>query len=158
MIKNEENFGGCHLTEVSGDLFSSKESLAHCVSEDFVMGKGIAKEFLERFGHQQELLAQNRKVGEVAVLVLKDRYIFYLVTKKYYYGKPTYSSLESCLKELGVLCKRFNIKTIAIPRIGCGLDRLEWNVVKLNLKHCLKVNIVAFNNEKPVTTDKTESK
>lgn len=45
---------------VKGDLFLVGEnvSLAHCVSEDFRMSKGIATEFKKRFEGQQELLSQ----------------------------------------------------------------------------------------------------
>ncbi len=45
-----------------GDLFSAPldASLAHCVSEDFRMGKGIATEFKKRFEGVNELLDQSR--------------------------------------------------------------------------------------------------
>ena len=46
---------------VKGDLFSANEdvSLAHCVSEDFVMSRGIATEFKKRFGNVDVLLEQS---------------------------------------------------------------------------------------------------
>ena len=28
------------------------------------------------------------------------------------------------------MCKEFNIKYLAMPKIGCGLDRLQWGKVK----------------------------
>jgi len=48
---------------VKGDLFSANEdvSLAHCVSEDFVMSRGIATEFKKRFGNVDVLLEQKNK-------------------------------------------------------------------------------------------------
>lgn len=48
------------LSEVRGDLFTcpSKTSLAHCVSEDLRMGKGIATLFKAKFGRVSELKAQ----------------------------------------------------------------------------------------------------
>jgi hypothetical protein len=49
-----------NLTEIKGDLFDAKECLCHCVSADFYMGKGIAVEFKERFGHVDELLSQKK--------------------------------------------------------------------------------------------------
>ena len=50
--------------EVRGDLFECPEtaSLVHCVSEDMVMGKGIAKVFKKRFGGEKELKMQGRTV------------------------------------------------------------------------------------------------
>lgn len=46
--------------EVRGDLFSSPKtaSLAHCVSEDLRMGKGIAVAFKKTFGGVEELKQQ----------------------------------------------------------------------------------------------------
>ena len=48
------------LKEVKGDLFScpSTTSLAHCISADCHMGKGIAVIFKKKFGGVKELLSQ----------------------------------------------------------------------------------------------------
>lgn len=55
----------CQLTftEVKGDLFSCppRASLAHCVSEDMAMGKGIATLFKRKFGGVGELKAQGKE-------------------------------------------------------------------------------------------------
>ncbi|NXV73558.1 OARD1 deacetylase, partial [Atlantisia rogersi] len=66
---------------VKGDLFScpKTDSLANCISEDCRMGAGIAVLFKKKFGGVQELLDQQKKTGEVAVLQREDRYIYYLV-------------------------------------------------------------------------------
>lgn len=47
-------------SEVKGDLFTksgAEDALAHCVSKDLNMGKGIATEFKRRFGKVAELKA-----------------------------------------------------------------------------------------------------
>ena len=48
------------FSEVRGDLFSCSKSasLAHCVSEDMAMGKGIAKVFKEQFRGIRDLKEQ----------------------------------------------------------------------------------------------------
>ena len=48
------------FTEVKGDLFScpATASMAHCVSEDLHMGKGIATLFKRQFGRVGELKTQ----------------------------------------------------------------------------------------------------
>ena len=55
---------GVHLSEVKGDLFScpSSASLAHCVSEDMHMGKGIATLFKQKFGGVGELKSQGKQI------------------------------------------------------------------------------------------------
>lgn len=117
---------------ITEDLFSNKEdALAHCVSRDLRMGAGIAVEFRTRFGHVEELQAQHPQVGGMCYLVTPaGRPVFYLVTKDRYFQKPTYASLESSLVTLRDFCLEQEIHCLAIPRIGCGLDGLEWKEVQ----------------------------
>jgi hypothetical protein len=130
------------IEEISGSLFDGPTgegvAWAHCVSACFTMGAGIALEFRRRFGNQAELLKQKVSIGGVATL--KDpatgTLLCYLVTKAHYWQKPTYSSLVRSLLELRQLCVKHHIYTLCIPRLGCGLDRLEWDKVKaLIVKH-----------------------
>ncbi|CAF0738797.1 unnamed protein product [Brachionus calyciflorus] len=116
---------------IKGDLFSvnSDVSLAHCVSEDFKMSKGIATEFKKRFGNVDELLKQGAKTGGCAYIKHENRYVFYLITKKLFYFKPYYSALDKALKELCKLCLRLNVSKLAMPMVGTGLDQLEWSLV-----------------------------
>uniref|UniRef100_A0A0B7A2D5 Macro domain-containing protein n=1 Tax=Arion vulgaris TaxID=1028688 RepID=A0A0B7A2D5_9EUPU len=120
------------FTEVHGDLFKCSEvnSLAHCVSQDMHMGKGIALFFKKIFGGCDDLRAQGAKVGDVAVLTRENRYIYYLVTKLKYSDKPTYADLESSLRKMKDHCLKNNVKHLAMPKIGCGLDRLQWTKVR----------------------------
>lgn len=67
---------------IVGDLFSSTDSLAHCVSEDFAMSKGVAVGFRDSFGGVDDLLSQNVQAGGLGVLSRDDRWVFYLVTKE----------------------------------------------------------------------------
>lgn len=53
-----------------------------------------------------------------------------LITKKNYWDKPTYASMEICLDQLAIACRENKIKYLAMPKIGCGLDKLEWKKVK----------------------------
>ncbi|XP_060045758.1 ADP-ribose glycohydrolase OARD1 isoform X5 [Erinaceus europaeus] len=71
---------GSRITYVKGDLFAcpKTDSLAHCISEDCRMGAGIPVIFKKKFGGVQELLNQQKKSGEVAVLKRDGRYIYYL--------------------------------------------------------------------------------
>ena len=43
--------------------------------------------------------------------------------------KPTYTSLRTALHEMKNLCNEIHVKKIAMPVIGCGLDRLEFGKV-----------------------------
>ena len=121
------------LTEEQGDLFEyeGSHSLAHCVSVDLHMGKGIAVEFKKRYRGLEELKSQGPHIGGVLVLPTRTgNYAFYLVTKARYYQKPTYEALRSAVNELKEACERLHVSRLAVPRLGCGLDGLQWSRVR----------------------------
>jgi len=118
------------INEIKGNLFDSSTCLAHCVSRDFAMSAGIAVIFSNLFGGKEELKNQNVNIGEVAWLYRDSRYIYYLVTKENYWWKPTYDSLRNSIRNLFILSKKHNVKSLSIPKLGCGLDGLQWAKVK----------------------------
>ncbi|KAH8302191.1 hypothetical protein KR044_003778, partial [Drosophila immigrans] len=128
--------GGFKLTEIDGDLFSAPKthSLAHCVGADLAMGAGIAVKFKEVYGKVEELRAQQVTSGGVATLKDAQRDIYYLVTKPQSWGKPTYASLQSSLEQMREHMVKNEIDKLAIPRIGCGIDGLEWDKVSALLE------------------------
>ena len=118
------------INEIKGNLFDSSTSLAHCVSRDFAMSAGIAVRFSNLFGGKDELKNQNVNIGEVAWLYRDGRYIYYLVTKENYWNKPTYDNFRNSIRNLFVLCVKHDVKSLSIPKLGCGLDKLRWDKVK----------------------------
>ena len=118
--------------EVRGNLFAQGhgQNLAHCVSADFKMSRGIAKIFRNKFGGIHELCASHTKVGQTAKLTRDHRHIFYLVTKNKYYQKPTISSLKKCLLHLKTQVVELGIINLDIPKISSGLDRIPWDITR----------------------------
>eukprot|EP01006_Ploeotia_vitrea_P002075 TRINITY_DN106365_c0_g1_i1.p1 TRINITY_DN106365_c0_g1~~TRINITY_DN106365_c0_g1_i1.p1 ORF type:complete len:199 (-),score=94.64 TRINITY_DN106365_c0_g1_i1:80-676(-) len=124
------------IAEVEGDLFVSKESLAHCVSRDLRLGKGIARLFRDKFGRIDALRKQDKAVGQVAwfkIGYFGSRHIYNLVTKERFFHKPTYDSLRRTLVELRRLMKEHGVAKVSMPKIGCGLDKLKWPRVRAML-------------------------
>nr|XP_005308375.1 ADP-ribose glycohydrolase OARD1 isoform X4 [Chrysemys picta bellii]XP_005308376.1 ADP-ribose glycohydrolase OARD1 isoform X4 [Chrysemys picta bellii]XP_005308377.1 ADP-ribose glycohydrolase OARD1 isoform X4 [Chrysemys picta bellii]XP_005308378.1 ADP-ribose glycohydrolase OARD1 isoform X4 [Chrysemys picta bellii]XP_023966112.1 ADP-ribose glycohydrolase OARD1 isoform X4 [Chrysemys picta bellii]XP_023966113.1 ADP-ribose glycohydrolase OARD1 isoform X4 [Chrysemys picta bellii] len=105
---------------IKGDLFTCPrtDSLAHCISEDCRMGAGIAVLFKKKFGGIQELLDQQKKSGEVAVLKRDDRYIYYLITKKKVSHKPTYENMQKSLEAMKTHCLNNGVTDISMPSIS----------------------------------------
>lgn len=129
------HYGGMLLLELDGDIFSSFDSLVHCVGEDLLMSKGIAVQFKHRFGGVTRLEQQKKRIGQVAYLNMEDRFIFYLITKKQScFDLPTIASLTSCLKELKRLCLELGVHRLSMPKIGSGMDRMDWLQVKGAIK------------------------
>src|SRR5687768_9975258 len=119
-----------NFKEIKGDLFISDECLAHCVSKDLKMGAGIALQFNKKYG-KDTLIEQKKNIGEVAILITPDKkFIYYMITKECYFHKPTYESLTSCLIEIRKHMITNKMNKLSIPKIGCGLDKLNWDKVK----------------------------
>lgn len=115
----------------------------HCVSRDFSMSAGIAKTFHMLYGGKEALLSQHVTVGQVAYLK-RDKYIYYMVTKEKYWHKPTYENLRLCLIDLFRLCQLHGVNEIAMPKIGCGLDKLEWDKVKQIIMEEANIKVNVF--------------
>uniref|UniRef100_A0A336KNZ2 CSON013127 protein n=2 Tax=Culicoides sonorensis TaxID=179676 RepID=A0A336KNZ2_CULSO len=131
---------GFTFKDIEGDLFSCPKdcSLAHCVAADMKMGAGIAVKFKQMFGQVDQLKAQNQRAGGVAVLKDGDRYIYYLVSKNETYSKPTYQDLNYSLEAMRNHMRENKVSKLAMPRIGCGIDGLQWDKVSDLIKEVFK--------------------
>ena len=124
-------------------------SLAHCISDDKALGAGIAVQLRERFPNMIKWLdRQLCIIGGCYAFKMKDNYIFNVVTKHQYYDKPTYKNFKHALLNLRDCCIDCNVQYLAMPKIGCGLDRLDWNVVSEMIQEVFfdtNINIVVCN-------------
>ena len=119
------------ITTEKKDLFTMPQGyyLAHCISADFALGAGIAKAFDNVYNIRFKLFRNFDDYeyhGGDALLI--DN-VFNLVTKKKCYHKPTYDSLREALEMMKEQIDFLSITKLAMPKIGCGLDRLEWTKV-----------------------------
>jgi O-acetyl-ADP-ribose deacetylase (regulator of RNase III) len=124
-------------SEEKGNLFSAnkKYHLCHCIASDARMGAGIAVKFVENYPYIKSLRKTINNVGTC----IKIKRVLNLITKKVSNGRPTYQSLEKSLIDCKNICIKENIKFIAMPKIGCGLDGLQWENVREMIK-------IIFNN------------
>eukprot|EP01103_Thecamoeba_quadrilineata_P013290 TRINITY_DN3647_c0_g1_i2.p1 TRINITY_DN3647_c0_g1~~TRINITY_DN3647_c0_g1_i2.p1 ORF type:complete len:132 (-),score=22.34 TRINITY_DN3647_c0_g1_i2:6-401(-) len=113
-----------------------KRNIHHSLfeSEDLRMGKGIAPIFKDTFGGVSELKSQAIKSGGVAWLKRGERYVYYMITKPCYWQKPRYEDLWKSLEHLKYLCLEQNVTQLSMPAIGCGLDGLKWETVKIMIE------------------------
>ncbi|CAG9865066.1 unnamed protein product [Phyllotreta striolata] len=122
------------------DLFQlpAKYSLAHCVSEDFRMSRGVAVTFRNTFGSTDELLEQCQTAGGLAVLNNGERFVYYLVTKRLSNHKPTYSDMWRSIALLRDHVRANSVRFLGIPTLGCGLDKLDWPVVQCIIEYLFR--------------------
>lgn len=127
------------VVEEKRDLFSVSEDyyLAHCISADFGMGKGIVVEFNKRFDMKKKLISKYKNFLSIwdakvpkGYCILEGR-VLNLITKRNYWQKPTYETVENSLNVMKKICEKENIKKIAMPTIAAGLDGLEWSKVRM---------------------------
>lgn len=126
---------------VHQDLFSvpSEYALANCVASDLQMTRGIARVFKSKYG-ATEFPEQHGSpaVGEALHLYRKERHLFYMVTKKLSNGKPTYRAIWDSLINLRHQLLHLGLKKLGIPRLGCGLDGLDWKTVRSMIEELFK--------------------
>lgn len=127
-----------------GDIFESKcDAYVNPVNLFGVMGTGLAADFKIEFPENFKIYTNFANKGETAI----GKLITHKVTKqenKNYDGVliinfPTKSSwkwpskleyIEMGLQNLTTLIKENDVKSIAIPGLGCGQGQLNWNDVK----------------------------
>ena len=125
---------------LKGDLLQSDaEALVNTVNTVGVMGKGIALQFKNQYPYNYKLYKEACKKGELKVgevLVVKDgdilckKYIINFPTKEHWRSPSEISYIQQGLDALKDSIKEYNIKSIAIPPLGCGNGGLDWNIVK----------------------------
>lgn len=127
--------------EEKGDLFAdeilSNYTLCHCISSDFALGAGIAKAFAG-MGVKKALCEQYSKSwqgrGYCLMIETNGVTVGNLVTKERYFHKPTLETLRQSLEELYKEAHGLKLQRLAMPKIGCGLDKLDWNDVREVIK------------------------
>lgn len=105
----------------------------HCISGDYALGSGVAKEIDKRFRMREKLhdeypLLPWEKYGHVGQALLVD-HVFNLVVKPRFYHKANYKTLRKALISLRDKCQDNGITNIVMPRLCCGYDKLAWTGV-----------------------------
>lgn len=123
---------------VSGNLLeSAAEALVNAVNTVGVMGAGIALDFKKRFPENFRLYESACKRGEVCTgkmfvvdlgLIL-PKWIINFPTKRHWRNPSRIEWIRDGTEDLRRVISEHDIKSIAIPPLGCGLGGLSWNEV-----------------------------
>lgn len=123
-----------------GDIFKQPvEAIVNPVNCDGVMGAGLSKKFKEKFPdnfscYRRKCVKGQLKPGIMCVTIPindVDKQLIINFPTKDKWSNP--SKLEYVSKGLDSLLQTIydhEIKSIAIPALGCGLGGLEWKEVK----------------------------
>ncbi|MEQ9220241.1 MAG: macro domain-containing protein [Cyclobacteriaceae bacterium] len=143
------------LQFVKGNLLNAEaEALVNTVNTVGVMGKGIALQFKNRYPENYKIYRDACKSGTFhtgEILAVKDgnlmnqKWILNFPTKAHWKGNSRYEYISSGLKALRQTLQEKNIKSVAIPPLGCGNGGLEWSKVKPMIRQSLEdLDITAF--------------
>jgi O-acetyl-ADP-ribose deacetylase (regulator of RNase III) len=123
-----------------GNLLKSRtEALVNTVNCVGFMGKGIALQFKKAFpenfrAYQQACRSHQVEPGRMFVFAtgsaLNPKYIINFPTKRHWKGNSRIEDISSGLKALADEIKTHDIRSVAIPPLGCGLGGLDWNVIR----------------------------
>ena len=127
------------ITTISSDFL-----ICHCISADAAMGAGVALALTRRFpAMKAEVKAclnamSANQVGQVILYVDDTTYaaVANMVTKTHYWDKSStmpqgvyLNNLRECLTTVKLVLLSRGSTKLAMPKIGCGLDRCDWNDV-----------------------------
>ena len=119
----------------NGDIFNSDcEYLVNPVNTVGVMGKGLALSFKNKFPNNFEKYKKycqsgDLTVGKLLITFENNKKIINFPTKIHWKDNSKMKFIEDGLEKLKFAIKKRNIKSIAMPKIGCGLGGLDWNTV-----------------------------
>ena len=145
----------------TGDLLATDaEALVNTVNCRGVMGKGIALQFKKAFpenfkDYSKACERKEVRPGQMFVterLVGSPKYIINFPTKRHWRARSRLSDVELGLTALADQIRRREIRSIAMPALGCGHGGLEWADVRSLIERKLgelsdDVQIVVFEPE-----------
>jgi O-acetyl-ADP-ribose deacetylase (regulator of RNase III) len=125
---------------VTGNLLKAEvEALVNTVNTVGVMGKGIALQFKETFQENYKLYKKAAeqdllKTGEVFLVPTNRmdgvKWIVNFPTKKHWRQPSKIEYVADGLDDLVQKIEQHNIRSIAMPPLGCGNGGLDWAIVK----------------------------
>ena len=115
-------------------ILEQRNSIGDCMSADAQMSKGFAQFLSERVPRLRRTCRQANLLKDQVIPFWDSssrRYIFNLVTKENFSDKPDLQTLATTLQNMQAHATLHGVSTIVIPKIGCGLDQMNWqDVVK----------------------------
>jgi O-acetyl-ADP-ribose deacetylase (regulator of RNase III) len=128
------------ITESRGNLLEADvDALVNTVNTVGVMGKGIALQFKRAFPQMFKVYAREAKRGNLHLgkmhvwetgLLEGPRFVINFPTKSHWKANSRLSDIELGLDDLVAVIHSLDIRSIAIPPLGCGHGGLQWRDVE----------------------------
>jgi len=128
------------ITEARGNLLEADvDALVNTVNTVGIMGKGIALQFKRAFPamfREYERAAKSRELalGRMHVWPTQQmtgpRYVINFPTKSHWKSRSKLTDIDMGLDALVATVRELQIRSIAVPPLGCGNGGLDWAVVQ----------------------------
>lgn len=135
------------ITLTRGNILEAgTEALVNTVNTVGVMGKGIALQFKRAFPDNFQAYRRAYENGELEpgkIFVFETgrltppRYVLNFPTKRHWRSKSRMEDIEAGLADLARLVDERQIRSVAIPPLGCGNGGLEWSEVRRRIERAL---------------------
>jgi len=128
------------IIDAQGNLLDDEaDVLVNTVNTVGVMGKGIALQFKRRFpvmfkAYEKEARAKRLRLGQVHVwptgTLEPPRYVINFPTKGHWRSRSKLSDIDQGLADLVRVLSELDVRSVAVPPLGCGNGGLAWTQVK----------------------------
>lgn len=135
------------ISEGYGNLLEADvDALVNTVDTVGVMGKGVALQFRRAFPSMFEDYARAAKaacveLGQMHVwptgALNLPRYVINFPTKDHWRARSKLADIDSGLRDLVRVIRKYEISLIAIPPLGCGNGGLAWREVEPRIRAAL---------------------
>lgn len=120
--------------EIPGNIldYETEYALALATSADFSMSDPISQLIDNRYKTREWLknaYPHNTWQSKGECYISNDNHIFNLIVKARAWQKASYENVREALQSMREIALERNIVTIAMPRICCEYDGLDWNII-----------------------------
>jgi O-acetyl-ADP-ribose deacetylase (regulator of RNase III) len=137
-------------------LESDVDALVNTVNTKGVMGKGIALQFKRAFPDNYTAYRAACEAGEVQLGRMfvtatgrldNPRLIINFPTKGHWKSRSRLQDIETGLQDLRRVLESNDVKSLALPPLGCGLGGLSWSEVRPRIEAALSdlpIDVIVF--------------
>ncbi|THJ71345.1 macro domain-containing protein [Candidatus Frankia alpina] len=132
------------ITEAAGNLLQADvDALVNTVNTAGVMGKGIALQFRRAYpemfvAYQDAAKAGQLELGRMHVWPTGSftgpRYVINFPTKGHWRSRSRLTDVERGLGDLVRVVGELNVRSLAVPPLGCGHGGLDWQQVEPRIR------------------------
>ena len=130
------------MNQEKGNVLDARNDsvIAFCISSDFSLGAGLAKEIDQNFDMRYRLflnydIPKGKKynqdmIGHALRIETEDGTFYALVTKAGIRDVACYPTFTKCIADLHSQMTENGEHKLAIPKLGCGHDHMDWRLVQ----------------------------